>query len=387
MSEEKPESKEDANVEFGGVNVLTNMDTDKQFEGAGIVSDAAKILSGKAGVGDYVGTALDSLGFITNPFGALLGAGLGWLMEHIPVLKDILDLLAGDPEAIKAEAKQWREDWFKGIGELTDTLVKNREEVAKSWESDASQHFHTQQNGLESALARVAEAGVDVSDSIVSAGEICGTLRAVVRDSIADWCANEIVKFIAAQLAAVETLGASEAAFLTDAVIEGGIEAAQDSAKVAKAVEKLAVEAKTLEQLIAKIQKERELFAPFSKGPGTMFDRLTKEMTDAQRALGHKNYAMENLRTYNNAFNDVKNFGKIEKGPLHEANELVEKYLKPHGINIAAGIPEGMNAPGEVIEADEKADEEKEKAVESANEKTKGLAERWRAMARGSDAG
>jgi hypothetical protein len=38
-------------------------------------------------VGDLAAVGMDLLGFVTNPLGSLLSAGIGWLIEHIGFLK------------------------------------------------------------------------------------------------------------------------------------------------------------------------------------------------------------------------------------------------------------------------------------------------------------
>ena len=42
-----------------------------------------------------------------HPFDALLQAGLGWLVEHVAFLREPLDALAGDPDAVLAQARHW----------------------------------------------------------------------------------------------------------------------------------------------------------------------------------------------------------------------------------------------------------------------------------------
>ena len=58
---------------------------------------------------DGVALGLDVLGFVANPLGTLVGAGIGWLIEHVSVLKEPLDDLAGDPGAINVVAAAWGE--------------------------------------------------------------------------------------------------------------------------------------------------------------------------------------------------------------------------------------------------------------------------------------
>src|SRR5437764_7755050 len=54
-----------------------------------------------------VGVGLEALAFVADPFGSILAAGVGWLMEHVGPLKEALDKLAGNPDQIKAHSETW----------------------------------------------------------------------------------------------------------------------------------------------------------------------------------------------------------------------------------------------------------------------------------------
>jgi hypothetical protein len=56
---------------------------------------------------DTASTSLDTLNYVSNPAGALLSCGVGWLIEHVEILSEPLDWLAGSPDAITAHARTW----------------------------------------------------------------------------------------------------------------------------------------------------------------------------------------------------------------------------------------------------------------------------------------
>src|SRR5690606_827093 len=56
---------------------------------------------------DGLALGLEGLGFIANPPGALAGSAVGFLIEHLSFLKEPLDDLAGDPDAIFGVAAVW----------------------------------------------------------------------------------------------------------------------------------------------------------------------------------------------------------------------------------------------------------------------------------------
>ena len=85
------------------------------LEGAGVVSSWAELAAALTAeqvdphqVGfAAAGAGLDTLGAVLHPFDALLQAGLGWLVEHVAFLREPLDALAGDPDAVLAQARHW----------------------------------------------------------------------------------------------------------------------------------------------------------------------------------------------------------------------------------------------------------------------------------------
>src|SRR5947209_2066731 len=100
---------------FANVNVaptnLADGGLTKATEGAGLFNDVASTIQDASG-GNWGGLAmdigadaLDALGMAMDPLGALAGAGIGWLIEHVSFLKKPLDWLAGDPEAVTAKAQ------------------------------------------------------------------------------------------------------------------------------------------------------------------------------------------------------------------------------------------------------------------------------------------
>ena len=81
---------------YSGVSLL---ETAHDVSSAIQSGDWASVALGAAG------TALDALSMALDPFGAILAAGVGWLMEHVGPLKEALDALAGNPDEISAHSE------------------------------------------------------------------------------------------------------------------------------------------------------------------------------------------------------------------------------------------------------------------------------------------
>ena len=43
-----------------------------------------------------------------DPFGAILAAGVGWLIEHVGPLKEALNALTGNADEIAAQSETWK---------------------------------------------------------------------------------------------------------------------------------------------------------------------------------------------------------------------------------------------------------------------------------------
>jgi len=56
---------------------------------------------------DAFSTGLDVMGAIMDPFGTLGSLVAGWFIEHLGPVQDLLDKIAGDPDAIYAESATW----------------------------------------------------------------------------------------------------------------------------------------------------------------------------------------------------------------------------------------------------------------------------------------
>jgi hypothetical protein len=85
----------------------------KAYEGAGIFESACGVVDGMthkdwlgAG-GNGVATGLALIGAVMDPLQAIFAAGVGWLMEHVSLLREPLDKLMGDPHAIEGHARSW----------------------------------------------------------------------------------------------------------------------------------------------------------------------------------------------------------------------------------------------------------------------------------------
>jgi hypothetical protein len=77
--------------------------------------------------------ALDGLALASDPVGALPQHGISWLIEHVKLLAQPLDWLAGDPGTIAGHAQTWR-NVAQSLQVESDTLEREvRLDVAEWW--------------------------------------------------------------------------------------------------------------------------------------------------------------------------------------------------------------------------------------------------------------
>jgi len=187
---------------------------------------------------DGVNIAMDALGFAMDPFGRLLGAGIGWLIEHIGFLKKPLDYLAGDPVAVTDKEQTWKNiaDKLRQVSQDYQQLAQN---LTSQHQGQAAEAYQGAVKSFVAALDAAAGHVDNAATAMKSAAVIVGITRGMIRDSLGQFIADAIIKFIAAQALSVVTFGASEVAFVVDEVAEGVSLAAENAGKVAHVVEQL----------------------------------------------------------------------------------------------------------------------------------------------------
>ena len=198
-------------------------DDDNRAAGAGFFEaatglDKAVKENDKVAIGiGSAGMALETIGLVLDPIGSLLTAGIGWLIEHITILRWPLDILMGDPigiaaasEALTAEKKKL-EQWSADHQEALGTLMQE-------WSGQAADQFKKDMEAVTEQLAVLGGYLDQAGKNMKIAGGIVGAFRGIFRDLIAMLLAT-IIKgaLIAAALAPV-TFGASIALFVTTTI-------------------------------------------------------------------------------------------------------------------------------------------------------------------------
>lgn len=165
------------------------------YSGAGIL-DTIFTTVDYAGKEDWVGTGLgvaaagvDALAILADPFGALLSAGFGWVMEHVSPLKEMLDTLAGSPDVINSYAATWK-NVSGAVSAAADHFEQIVTQDSAAWKGPAISAY---QLFVENEIKLIRGAGMaadGISTVVTIAGVIVATVRCIVRDLIAEFCAK-----------------------------------------------------------------------------------------------------------------------------------------------------------------------------------------------------
>lgn len=283
----------------------SNFDSPTQgWDAAGIFSSSANLIydgiKGDWGAmaGDAAAFGMDLLGFVTNPMGSLLSAGIGWLIEHIGFLKEGLDLLAGDPDAVNAMALTWS-NIAKRMQDTADKYTSTLDALSQS-QGAAVDGYRKAVQDFSNVVAGGASHATSAASAMTVAASAVGVVRGAVRDAIASFVSNAIIKFAAASALTPITFGASQAAFIADTVVQGTITAGKNAKKISKVV-------KQLEKVADDAKRSRDMI----KGTTRNLDGTVKKYN--QDAVKHSQQALHMAKKAQAGKLDAKDVDKLKE--------------------------------------------------------------------------
>ncbi|NKQ54941.1 hypothetical protein HFP15_18825 [Amycolatopsis sp. K13G38] len=364
-----------------GASAVDNLPA--QTAGSGLFNDVATTVKdfsdgdwGNAAM-DVATDGLDLLGAAMDPLGTLASAGVGFLIEHISFLKDGLDKLAGNPEAVTAKAQTWQ-----NVSEqLTKTAESYEKSAAKTGESykggDGAAAYQQTAAGYADALRGAAGHAKSASTAMQVGAAIVGTERGLIRDMISEFVGELIVKGLAALATSWCSFGGTIAAFIADTVVEGGILAEKISTRIAKIVERLTALAKNAEKskgaieaaakALAKIGKTADKIADKSLDAATKIESTANNLKQAGKEAKEAAEAKKTAQEIREASGETKE-NPLEKSLLNLGKWSEEGHVTaPNSGDLIATVLEGRR------QANEQADRSREAA--EAYEKEHGAGE------------
>jgi hypothetical protein len=243
------------------------------FSGAGMVDTVAGLVKAaqdqdSASIAAFsVGLAFDVVGAALNPLGAVLGAGVGWLIDHIFFLREPLDLLIGDNIAIRQETEKLKEDAANYEGLASGHLDALRK--LDGWTGEAAERFRATMSHVAKELEAIGSA-VNASAKLMGTmGAVVTAVRSLVRDIIAMVIGNLIGGALVAMGLAPITLGASVVAFVGTAVATALEALARIMGHIAKLKSLLTSSSKAADDLGTALTNMSDDAARFTRGGGS----------------------------------------------------------------------------------------------------------------------
>ena len=341
------------------------------FDGSGPISDVANTAKDLAN-GDALGvamdgaaTALDTLGVIEDPLGSLLSAGVGWLIEHLDFLRKPLDLLAGNPGEIAAQAATWTNIGaeMKKIGE---DYQKSIDADLPQWKSGAGDSYRAKGKELAESLAAFAEAADGAAGGITIGGVLVGTERGIIRDLISTFVGKLIERAIIALASSWCTFGASIAAFIADAVAEGSILAGKCASRISKVLDQLAQLMSKFGKLGHAIESLALKLKGFAKDAGQFAGKVKASKSaweESGKQFGKDAEKFARARSSEKVVESVDNGQSVGGFAKDTAKDAVKEQFTTgeDGDKFPAGVTELGRQGHEANEHTEEADENAEK--------------------------
>ncbi|TCO50669.1 DUF6531 domain-containing protein [Actinocrispum wychmicini] len=240
--------------------VAAPQDTTRGYSGIPLAEDAVSCYEGlssgnwiEGGLG-AVATAADIADTVANPFGALFGAGIGWLMEHFEPLRQALDWLAGKPEVIESYGQTW-----DNVAKELDRIKADHETMVGNdladWQGAGAEAYRNTTTEVSDALASASSVASGLSTGTTIMGGLVAAVRTTVRDIIArlvgdaiEWVAEEAFSL---GLATPVVIGQ-----VTTAVSNAMAKVSKLIAKVTNAIKKVTPLLEKLKGLFAKIAEK-----------------------------------------------------------------------------------------------------------------------------------
>lgn len=227
-----------------------------RYDGSGILASTNDFVNSHGaldGAANGLSFYLSAVGFVKDPFESVLSSGIGYLIEHVSFLREPLNQLAGNPNAIQAHAQTWQKIAHQ-LNDSAQQWTTGVQGLGGVWQGDAQGAY--QSNALTQAdtIGRGAQSADELSGEILTGGAMVGVVRTLIRDLIAKFLAKVIERALLALAASVETLGVSVAVFVADLVAEGISLAGTISGKIAELLKALSQSGSRVAALAGKVE-------------------------------------------------------------------------------------------------------------------------------------
>jgi uncharacterized protein YukE len=291
---------------------------------SGNISAIGKDITGVlSDMNSYVQDGIALAGAIADPLNYLISKGLGWLLNVVAPLKQAVDLVTGDPDATSKAATT-----FQDIAKQTEQLAKTYDDHLRSglqsWSGKAGDAAATKLAGFHDGIEGTATTAGHIAALLQGSSMLMKAAEDIIKGILSDLIEWLVVTWVAAQLAAPETLGASEG-------VAAGASAAEAAEATAKATTEVNKVRKLLTRIMDVLKKVREVLKE-SKIGKTFVGNVKKAQEEGTMAKTLSGKLKEGAKS-----NALKSVG-WEKSKQPDEKEYVDPVK---GVSTWAGRLDG----------------------------------------------
>lgn len=215
-------------------------------QGVDLVTAAADALDGEASGGSVlaaiVGGASEVAAVVEDPIGYFAASGVGWVIEHVPFLKDALDAVSGNPEEIERVGEEWKSKVGEALVSVGEDVRSAASVTTDGWESSAGDAYRKATESLSTISDALSAAAAKSAGGLAAAGSFVLEVRNTIRDELSKLCVWVVATVAAGAAASVPTAGASVVT-ATNTVL---YRAAMTAQKFSRLLQKLGAKLKTV---------------------------------------------------------------------------------------------------------------------------------------------
>ncbi|GGU66655.1 hypothetical protein [Lentzea flava] len=237
--------------------VAKEEDSTEWYSGSGIAESISDLVKGiesgnwaDIGLGALT-TGLEALSFVIDPIGSVGSNLVGFIIEHVAPLREALDDLAGNADAVAAQAQTWQ-NVGKAVAQVKSDYERDAATDTAAWAGKAGDAYRRRAADTAALIGAAAEA----SNGIGSAVRMAGMLVAVVRETVRDLIADLVGRLVVWAAEALTVVGAPAAA------AQAATAAAKWAARIAQIIKNLV---RALQNLIPMLRKLGELLKQIRK--------------------------------------------------------------------------------------------------------------------------
>ncbi|WP_330277321.1 hypothetical protein OG205_17585 [Lentzea sp. NBC_00516] len=279
-------------IPFGGSSYSLMKDSAKlgddlqKGDGAAIAKDVVSVISD---MNNFMQDGMKLAGAISDPLNFLISKGLGWLLDVVAPLKQAVDLVTGDPAATSKAAGA-----FNDIATRTEDLARTFDEQLRqglqSWKSEAGDKAAAKLGGFHHGIEGTAGTAGHIASLLQGSSMFMQVAEDIIKGILSDLIEWLVVTWVAAQIAAVPTCGASEAAAAAATPVEAGISTAKAGKEVGK-VRSVIQKIMDVLRRIREVLRNSKIGNTFREGvadkPGSFGEALGKAAKDqVKKAAG-----------------------------------------------------------------------------------------------------